>query len=83
MQRLRPAAAEAGLTLAQLAVARTLQNPGVSAAIVGATRPERVRENARASGVRLDAGLMRRIDEILGPGTVRDPAATASPPSRP
>jgi aryl-alcohol dehydrogenase-like predicted oxidoreductase len=83
VQRLRPLAAEAGLTLAQLAVAWTLQNPGVSAAIVGATRPEQVRENARASGVRLDAGLMRRIDDILGPVIVRDPAATASPPSRP
>jgi aryl-alcohol dehydrogenase-like predicted oxidoreductase len=56
-----------------------LQNPNVSAAIVGATRPEQVRENARASGVRLDPGLMRRIDEILGPVVERDPAHTASP----
>ena len=58
MQRLRPLAEEAGLTLAQLAVAWTLQNPNVSAAIIGATRPEQVRENVRASGVRLDPGLM-------------------------
>ncbi len=83
VQRLRPVAGEAGLSLAQLAVAWVLQNPNVSAAIVGATRPEQVRENVRAAGVRLDHELMRRIDEILGPVIERDPASTASPPQRP
>jgi aryl-alcohol dehydrogenase-like predicted oxidoreductase len=83
VQRLRPVADEAGLSLAQLAVAWVLQNPNVSAAIVGATRPEQVRENARAAGVRLDPGLMRRIDEILGPEIERDPARTVSPRQRP
>src|SRR5262249_20628759 len=82
VQQLSPVADEAGLSLAQLAVAWVLQNPNVSAAIVGATRPEQVRENVRASGVRLDSGLMRRIDEILGPGIERDPARTASPARR-
>jgi aryl-alcohol dehydrogenase-like predicted oxidoreductase len=82
VQQLKPIADEAGLTLAQLAVAWTLQNPGVSAAIVGATRPEQVRENVRASGVRLDEAVMRRIDEVLGPVISTDPAGTASPPSR-
>jgi aryl-alcohol dehydrogenase-like predicted oxidoreductase len=82
VQQLRPIADEAGLTLAQLAVAWVLQNPDVSAAIVGATRPEQVRENAGASGVRLDPGLMARIDAVLGPAVVRDPAETASPPAR-
>jgi aryl-alcohol dehydrogenase-like predicted oxidoreductase len=82
VQRLTPLADEAGLTLAQLAVAWTLQNPNVSAAIVGATRPEQVRENVRASGVRLDPGLMARIDDVLGPVIFTDPAATASPRSR-
>jgi aryl-alcohol dehydrogenase-like predicted oxidoreductase len=76
VQQLRPAADEAGLSLAQLAVAWVLQNPNVSAAIVGATRPEQVRENARASGVRLGSELMHRIDEILGPVIQRDPALT-------
>jgi aryl-alcohol dehydrogenase-like predicted oxidoreductase len=80
---LRPVAQDAGLTMAQLAIAWVLQNPGVSAAIVGATRPEQVRENARASGVRLDGGVMRRIDEVLGPVIERDPARTVSPPRRP
>ena len=83
VQRLRPLAAEAGLSLAQLAVAWTLQNQNVSAAIVGATRPEQVRENVKAAGVQLDAGLMRRIDEALGDAVVRDPDRTASPKSRP
>jgi voltage-dependent potassium channel beta subunit len=83
VQLLRPVAEQAGLTLAQLAIAWTLQNPAVSAAIVGATRPEQVRENARAAGVRLDQEVLRRIDEILGDQVVTDPAETGSPPRRP
>jgi aryl-alcohol dehydrogenase-like predicted oxidoreductase len=82
VQQLKPVAQEAGLTLSQLAVAWTLQNPNVSAAIVGATRPEQVRENVKASGVRLDPQLLARIDEIFGPAIVRDPALTSSPASR-
>jgi aryl-alcohol dehydrogenase-like predicted oxidoreductase len=76
-------AAEAGLTPAQLAVAWVLQNPAVSAAIVGATRPEQVKDNAGASGVRLDAGLLRRIDTLLAGVITRDPARTESPRKRP
>ena len=83
VQELKPVADEAGLTLAQLAVAWTLQNPNVAAAIIGATRPEQVHDNAGASGVRLDPALMRRIDDILGPEIVSDPVHTVSPPSRP
>jgi aryl-alcohol dehydrogenase-like predicted oxidoreductase len=82
VQQLKPIAEEAGLTLAQLAVAWTLQNPAVSAAIIGATRPDQVRENVRASGVRLEESVLRRIDEILGDAVVTDPAETASPPKR-
>ncbi len=83
VQQLRPIAEEAGLTLSQLAIAWTLQNPNVSAAIIGATRPEQVTENAKAAGVRLDPAAMRRIDDILGAQVVRDPAQTASPARRP
>jgi aryl-alcohol dehydrogenase-like predicted oxidoreductase len=83
VQRLKPIAADAGLSMAQLAVAWTLQNPNVSAAIVGATRPEQVRENVKAAGVRLDAALMSRIDVALGDVVVRDPALTRSPRVRP
>jgi aryl-alcohol dehydrogenase-like predicted oxidoreductase len=80
---LPPVADAAGLTLAQLAVAWVLQHQNVSAAIVGATRPEQVRENARAAGVHLAPEIMQRVDEVLGPVIQRDPARTASPPSRP
>jgi aryl-alcohol dehydrogenase-like predicted oxidoreductase len=83
VQRLKPLAAEADLTLAQLAVAWVLQNPNVSAAIIGATRPEQVRENAAAAGIRLGEDLMKRIDEALGDVVVRDGSRTASPPKRP
>jgi aryl-alcohol dehydrogenase-like predicted oxidoreductase len=83
VQQLRPVADEAGLSLAQLAVAWTLQNPNVSAAIIGATRPEQVRENVKAAGVRLDSHLMSKIDQVLGDIIIRDPARTASPSSRP
>jgi aryl-alcohol dehydrogenase-like predicted oxidoreductase len=83
VEQLRPLAAEAGLSMSQLAVAWVLQNPNVSAAIIGATKPEQVRENVKASGVKLDESLMRRIDDALGPIIQRDPALTESPRSRP
>jgi aryl-alcohol dehydrogenase-like predicted oxidoreductase len=76
-------AAEAGLTPAQLAVAWVLQNPTVSAAIVGATRPEQVKDNAGASGVRLDPDLLRTIDAHLAGVITRDPSRTESPRKRP
>ena len=59
MQRLRPIAADLGLTLAQLALAWVLRRPEVSSAIVGASRPEQLDENAGASGVRLDGDVAR------------------------
>jgi aryl-alcohol dehydrogenase-like predicted oxidoreductase len=83
VERLRPIAAEAGLSMPQLAVAWVLQNPNVSSAIIGATKPEQVRENVKASGVKLDDTLLRRIDDALGPLIQRDPALTHSPSSRP
>ena len=83
VQNLKPVASEAGLTLSQLAVAWTLQNPNVSAAIVGATRPEHVHENVKAAGVKLDSQVMAKIDEIIGAEVIRDPAETKSPPTRP
>jgi aryl-alcohol dehydrogenase-like predicted oxidoreductase len=79
VQRLEPLAAEAGLTLAQLSLAWVLQNPNVSSAIIGASRPEQVEGNVKAAGVRLDADLLERIDEVLGDSVERDPALTKSP----
>jgi len=79
VQNLRPIAEDAGLTMAQLAVAWVLQNPNVSSAIVGATRPEQVHDNVKAAGVKLDEGVLKRIDEVLGDLVERDPAKTQSP----
>lgn len=76
VQRLRPIAEDVGLSMAQLAVAWVLQNPNVSAAIIGATRPEQVVENVRAAGVRLDEEVCKRIDEALGDIVERDPVKT-------
>ena len=77
VQELKPVADEAGLTMAQLAVAWVLQNPNVAAALVGASRPEQVGENVKAAGVRLEPELMARIDDVLGDIVERDPGRTA------
>ncbi|QWZ06398.1 aldo/keto reductase family protein [Nocardioides panacis] len=82
VQKLKPVADEAGLSLAQLAVAWTLQNSNVSAAIIGASRPEQVTENVKAAGVKLDAEALKRIDEVLDGVVERDPAKTKSPAKR-
>jgi aryl-alcohol dehydrogenase-like predicted oxidoreductase len=83
VQKLRPLANQAGLTMAQLAVAWVLQNPNVSSAIVGATKPSQLEDSVKAAGVRLDAGLLKAIDEALDPVIERDPAKTQSPAHRP
>jgi voltage-dependent potassium channel beta subunit len=67
VQNLRPIADDLGLTMAQLAIAWVLREPGVSSAIVGASRPEQVDENVAASGVELDEETLRRIDDALAP----------------
>lgn len=84
VQNLTPIAAELGLSLAQLAVAWVLQNTNVASAIIGASRPEQVVENVKASGVEIPAELMARIDGVLGDAVVSDPAETAksSPATR-
>ncbi len=80
VQQLQPLADEAGLSLAQLAIAWTLANDNVSAAIIGASRPEQVTENVKAAGVRLDSDLLKKVDEVLEPIVVRDPGLTQSAP---
>jgi aryl-alcohol dehydrogenase-like predicted oxidoreductase len=67
VHRLAALAEDAGLTLAQLALAWVLREANVAAAIVGATRPEQIRENVAASGKKLDARILHRVDDILGP----------------
>ena len=66
VQRLRPVAERAGLTMAQLALAWVLRQENVASAIVGASRPEQVRANASASGLTLDAQTLAAVDEALG-----------------
>ncbi|GAB3154563.1 aldo/keto reductase family protein [Microbispora hainanensis] len=83
VQDLKPIAADLGLSMAQLAVAWVLQNPNVSSAIIGATKPEQVRDNVKAAGVKLDAEVLKKIDDVLGPVVERDPAKTISPSARP
>jgi aryl-alcohol dehydrogenase-like predicted oxidoreductase len=83
VQGLLPLAEQAGLSPSQLALAWVLQNPNVSTAIAGGSRPEQVRDNAEAAGVRLEADLMRQIDDVLAGVVNRDPAETVSPAKRP
>ncbi|MFD0202786.1 MULTISPECIES: aldo/keto reductase family protein [Saccharothrix] len=79
VQQLKPLAEEAGLSLAQLAVAWTLQNPNVASAIIGASRPEQVHENVKAAGVKLEAELLQKIDDVLGDVVETDPRHTITP----
>jgi voltage-dependent potassium channel beta subunit len=82
VQQLVPIAQGLGLSMAQLAVAWVLQNDNVASAIVGASRPEQVEDNVKASGVVLEPGVLKQIDEALGDVVDRDPEKTQSPKSR-
>jgi len=83
VQSLKPIASELGLEMGQLAIAWVLQNKNVAAAIVGASRPKQITENAKAAGVMLPVEVMKKIDEILGDSIIRDPELTQSPATRP
>lgn len=83
VQELRPIADEAGLTIGQLSIAWVLANDNVSTAIMGATKPSQVRENAKASGVKLSADQLGAIDKVLGPLAETDPLKSKSPTARP
>jgi len=65
VQRLVPVADRLGLSMAQLALAWVLREPNVASAIVGASRPEQVLQNASASGIELDQETLTEIDGIL------------------
>src|SRR5262249_31008998 len=67
VQRLRPIADGIGLTMAELALAWVLREPNVASAIVGASRPEQIRDNAAASGVELDDETVRAVEAALAP----------------
>jgi aryl-alcohol dehydrogenase-like predicted oxidoreductase len=77
VQQLRSVADELGLSMAQLALAWVLREQNVASAIIGASRPEQVSDNAGASGVELDADTLARIDEILGDSVAWEPPDSA------
>jgi aryl-alcohol dehydrogenase-like predicted oxidoreductase len=83
VQEIKPIAEQAGLTMAQLGVAWVLQNTNVASAIVGATRPEQLDDNVKASGIVLEPAIMDAIDAVLDGFIERDPAKTVSPATRP
>ncbi|WP_433871986.1 aldo/keto reductase family protein [Saccharopolyspora sp. CA-218241] len=78
VQQLTPIAADLNLSMGQLAVAWVLQNPNVSAAIIGASRPEQVVDNAGAAGVVLDEDVLDAIDDVLDDLITSDPRRTGS-----
>src|SRR5918997_4863171 len=83
VQRLQPIADELGVPMANLAIAWVLANDNVAGAIVGASRPEQITSNAKASGISLNDDVLKSIDEVLGDLIETDPRKTASPASRP
>ena len=70
VQKLKPLAAEAGLTLGQFALAWVLREPNVASAIVGASRPEQLEENAAASGAKVDPVLFAKAEAIVASASV-------------
>ena len=68
VRQLKPIAAEAGLTLPQFALAWVLREPNVASAIIGASRPAQVRENAQASGATVDGALFARAEALIAAG---------------
>ena len=82
VQKLRPIAQSLDLSMSQLALAWVLQNPNVSSAIMGATKPSQIRDNVKASGVKLSEDVMKAIDSALAGVAERDPSKTVSPKPR-
>ncbi len=82
VQNLKPIADSLDLTMSQLALAWALANTNVSAVIMGATKPAQVKENVKASGVKLSKEVMTQIDRVLGSLPETDPAKNESPNPR-
>ena len=85
VQKLKPIADEAGLTVAQLSLAWVLHNDNIAAALVGASRPEQLEDTVKASGVKLEQSAYDAINDALAGVAVTDPAETdnVSPKTRP
>ncbi|MBO1768342.1 aldo/keto reductase family protein [Allobranchiibius sp. GilTou38] len=82
VQKLVPIAKDQNLSMAQLAVAWVLHNDNVAAALIGASKPEQVTDNAGAAGVTLSPDVLTSIDEALGALPEKDPGKTSSPKER-
>ena len=82
VQELKPIAADLSISMSQLALAWVLNNQNVSSAIMGATKPSQVKENAKASGIKLSADVMSAIISTLGSFAERDPKKNESPNPR-
>jgi len=82
VQKLKPIADGLDISMSQLALAWVLHNPNVSSAIMGATKPSQVRENVKASGIKLSDDVMKAIDGALGKLPERDPKKNESPNPR-
>jgi aryl-alcohol dehydrogenase-like predicted oxidoreductase len=82
VQELKPIAAEAGITMAQMAIAWVLQNKNIASAIVGATRPDQLDDNVKAANIVLEPAILTAIDKVLEGIIVNDPRLTVSPKTR-
>ncbi len=80
--KLKPIAESLNLSMSQLGLAWALSNPNVSSVIMGATKASQVKENVRASGVKLSVEVLAQIDEALGSIPETDPERTESPKPR-
>lgn len=83
VQKLRPIAENLGCTMGQLAIAWVLSNPNVAGAIVGASRPEQIVENVKASELSLDEATLAAVDAAIGHVVTDDPAKVSVPQERP
>ena len=83
VQDLKPLAEELGLTMAQFALAWVLQNSNVSAAIVGASRPDQIASNIAAAGKTIPSEIMAKVDQVLAGSIITDPSLNKSPDTRP
>ena len=83
VQNLKSLAEELGLTMAQFALAWVLQNSNVSAAIVGASRPDQIASNIAAAGKTIPSEIMAKVDQVLAGSIITDPSLNKSPDTRP
>ena len=82
VHKLKPIAQNVGCTMGQLAIAWVQHNPNVAGAIVGASRPEQLVENVKATDVYLDESTLAAVDSAIGHLVTDDPSKVAVPEGR-